>query len=206
MTKNEIFDNYDNDEVAKLTKWNSLSSTESNVATHKLVKRSKRHYCFEGQSHLQKIAYLLIVLAIGMGVIWPLYQYFINDWPIRLLFTYFPALLCLIPAKILFKMFSNPVHFDINNGCYWVGSYPRQKYKTKLALCQLKDIHAIQFFSTQKISMSQNINSANLYNNYEVNLVLKNGMRANVLAHGGKQLLSEAVELSKFLNVRLWTN
>ena len=57
----------------------------------------------------------------------------------------------------------------------------------------------------ERVSSSSSSGGSSRYYSYELNLVLKDGTRLNVVDHGGKSLLNANAEtLAQFLNVPVW--
>jgi hypothetical protein len=70
--------------------------------------------------------------------------------------------------------------------------------------CRLSDIHAIQLLQ-EYVSTSSSSGSSSRYYSYELNLVLKDGNRLNVVDHGKLSLIrTDAEQLGQFLNVPVW--
>lgn len=68
----------------------------------------------------------------------------------------------------------------------------------------LKDIHAIQLIAEHVSSSSSDGRSSN-YMSYEMNLVLKDGERVNIMDHGkGKDVDESAQRLGEFLAIPIW--
>ena len=87
-------------------------------------------------------------------------------------------------------------------GAYWKGrKSPREVFnKSELKnFAELDDVHAIQLISE---FVRGNKTS---YHSYELNLVLQDGKRLNVIDHGNKNVIKENAEtLSKFLDKPIW--
>ena len=99
---------------------------------------------------------------------------------------------------------TRPVVFDKISGYFWKGhKRPNRyiEYKRPELFTSLKDIHALQIISEYVRSDKSS------YYSYELNLVLENGNRINVVDHGRLNSLREDVEkLSEFLNKPIWDN
>ena len=104
---------------------------------------------------------------------------------------------------------SEPMVFDKINGVFLKGRGEIQSFEENQAESKhikLKDIYAIQLISEYVLEPS-GFNDADddTYHSYEINLVLKNSRRINVIDHGdGFQVLADAKELSNFLGVPIW--
>ncbi|NOX46536.1 MAG: hypothetical protein GXO89_06110, partial [Chlorobi bacterium] len=97
---------------------------------------------------------------------------------------------------------TKPIVFDKRNKSFWKGRkspnmvYDKEELK---AFIKLEDIHAIQLIS-EYISGKKSS-----YYSYELNLVLKDARRSNVIDHGNDSAIrSNANILSRFLDVPVW--
>ncbi|MFP4846851.1 hypothetical protein [Winogradskyella sp. PE311] len=98
-------------------------------------------------------------------------------------------------AYIGFRLFK-PRIFNKNLGYY----YKAYKVKLNTKNCiALKSIVALQI-------IGESISSKNgSYGSFELNLVLKDGLRTNVIDHGSlKSIISDAYVISEFLNIPIW--
>ncbi|MDX1642367.1 MAG: hypothetical protein R3220_11755, partial [Balneolaceae bacterium] len=101
------------------------------------------------------------------------------------------------------KMFtySEPLKFDKVAGYFWRGkkedpAEAEEKYP-------LKKIHAIQLIE-ERLRSSGNSGSST-YFSFELNLVLENSKRVNVVDHGTlSRIRKDAVKLGEFLDVPVW--
>lgn len=103
-------------------------------------------------------------------------------------------------AGLAMLMMSKPFTFDKLRGVFYrgkqYGSNPTGKKKTQGLI---SEIHAIQLISERVHS------SKNNYTSYELNLVLKDGSRVNVMDHGkGKEVENDAKRIARFLDVPIW--
>jgi hypothetical protein len=96
---------------------------------------------------------------------------------------------------------TKPIAFDIQLGYFWKGRNPPPYnfgVEPKEAL-PLPRIHALQIVSERCSS------SKSSFMSYELNLVLQDGSRRNVVDHGNLDgLRTDARELAIFLAVPLW--
>lgn len=104
---------------------------------------------------------------------------------------------------------SAPMVFDKIKGVFFKGRSEIRGFETnqiESSYIKLKEIYAIQLLSEYVLGSSGfNYSDEGPYNSYELNLVLKNGRRINVIEHGdGFQVLADAKKLSLFLGVPVW--
>lgn len=94
-----------------------------------------------------------------------------------------------------------PRCFDKNYGYYWKGRDEPNVMRTDQAdkFVKLSDIHALQIVSEW---VRGNKTS---YTSYELNLVLKDGKRINVVDHGNLKALREDARITAdFLGIQVW--
>jgi hypothetical protein len=108
-----------------------------------------------------------------------------------------------IIAGILWYLITSPIVFDKSKGYFWKGrNVPTEKNikRTLKEYTHLEDIHALQL-----ISETCWRNEDRSYRSHELNLVLKDGRRINVVDHGVEGNIREcARRLSQFLEVPVW--
>ncbi len=115
--------------------------------------------------------------------------------------------LCLV--VVIFKMISElytPLLFDKNRGFYWRGYCKKDRTPQESGLttfCSLDEIYAIQIIS-ENCSVHQKY-SPSSFKSYELNLVLKDSSRRNVIDHGKYvRMIKTANQISLFLNIPIW--
>lgn len=114
-----------------------------------------------------------------------------------------PLLLLVIAIAVYFLVkLSTPMVFDKSNGWFWRGyglGEDINKIRQHRNSLQLHEIYALQVMS-EKVRIKKSS-----YISHELNLVLKDGSRRNILDHSDKPtLLSDAQLLADFLNVDIW--
>ena len=93
----------------------------------------------------------------------------------------------------IYKRFNKPIVFDRGEGLFWKGK--------KTDSINLENIHAIQLIRECVAGDSE---SPSFYS-YELNLVLDDGERRNVIDQGGQgRVVKYAEQLGQFLDVRVW--
>ncbi len=91
---------------------------------------------------------------------------------------------------------SQPLYFDRNSGVFKNGR--KQTIK-------LDDIYALQLLSRVVEVKMPPKGQLQKINTYELNVVLNDGKRVNVLAHGGfKEIRDDSNKISTFINKPLW--
>jgi hypothetical protein len=102
----------------------------------------------------------------------------------------------------MYYSFSKPVIFDKTKGMYWKGWKAPKRYLAegdKESSSRIGDIYALQIIP--ELVRSDNKS----YVSYELNLVLRDGSRMNVVDHGDLVKLREDAKLvSEFLGIAIW--
>jgi hypothetical protein len=192
------------DPVAMRTEWKPLKRGGANFKTHKLVEVNFHRFEFKATvfTKIFCIIFLLAGLAVffffGVNTI-DMHNFSMNIE--SLLPLVFGLIFALIGALLLY-FGTKPIVFDKTFGYYWKSrKEPAQTYdqSVKKTSAPLSNVHALQIISEYVSS------SKSSYYSYELNLVLKDGSRLNVIDHGRlESIRSDAQKLSGFLGVPLW--
>ncbi len=97
---------------------------------------------------------------------------------------------------------TQPIVFDKQSGYFWKGrKNPGEVYRPEAIKCwaELENIHALQLISEHCRSDKSS------YYSYELNLVMKDSSRINVVDHGKHdKIRADAAALSEFLEKPVW--
>jgi hypothetical protein len=171
----------------------------------KLVKVSSSRWEFRASARakLSALVFVLIGLAVLIGV--PVYKHLSGSLSLNKN-TVMPLLIGLVfslAGGFLLYAGTTPVVFDKRKGYFWKGRKAPDEVldrKTLKHYAMLADIHALQLLS--ELCSGPKTGS---YYRYELNLVLKDGKRINVVVRGDKnKLRDEASALSTFLGKPVW--
>ncbi len=190
------------DEIALKTEWKPVNNRESEYCPKIIEQISPRRMEFRARVIASRFPLLLMVIGTAAGLVMTLYGIQGNNdlkyWGIPFGSAFFLSGLSLLPVWAI------PCVFDLNLGYYW-------KSRNKVApidmrdirdRCRLKDIHAIQLL---KVYYRNSLRYGNGHCVYELNLVLSDGRRLNVVDHHNQALLSgDAQKLARFLNISFW--
>jgi hypothetical protein len=192
------------DDVAMNTEWSPLKGGGSNFQTHKLVEINYNRFEFKSTLGAKLFSLIFFSVGVGMPIIFAremIYEFadiYQSDFIFILLF----GLIFSAVGGWLFYSFAMPVIFDKTMGLYWKGWKPPKRYLAKLEegiSSKIGDIHALQIIP--ELVRSDNKS----YVSYELNLVLKDGSRMNVVDHGNPlKLREDANLLAEFLDVPVW--
>jgi hypothetical protein len=192
------------DPVAMQTMWTPAKPGGSNFKTHKLAVVD--HHRLEFNATMGAKLFCSIFFLAGLGVlVLELTVGFSDpaqDGVMAGLFVYLFGLLFMGVGAGVYYYMCIPRVFDKWAGLYWKGyKEPRNTFGTTMPKdsARLGDIHAIQLLSEYIRSDKSS------YYSYELNIVLRNGERLNVVDHGSKaRVLEDSRKLSEFLGKPVW--
>jgi hypothetical protein len=186
------------DSLAKRVEWTPLALGGSSFTTHRLKKLSDDRVEFRRAFALILVA--LVVMLPGLGV-FTLGVLTLVGIPYVNASSHWPPILAgaIFTATGLFVLRSaRTVVFDRQCGWFYTGKKPTGPEAPGAGL--LSTIHALQILSK---SCTQSKGSS--FRSYELNLVLKDGTRINVIDHGSiSKLIEDADQLGQFLGVPVW--
>ena len=193
-----------NDPVAMQTSWTPAKSGGANFQTHKLVKVNT--YRLEFRASIGAKLFYLIFLLVGIGVLIGVSFVKLSSGGLSFnIDTIMPLAMGLIFTVIGGAMVyfgTRPIVFDKTKGAFWKGRQSPAALSMKQDrkhFAELERIHALQLIAEY---VRGNKTS---YYSYELNLVLGNGDRVNVIDHSNESKLREdARTLSAFLEKPVW--
>ena len=177
------------DPIALETEWEGVNEGGLNIASHKLVEVS--HYRVEFRSTVKVRVVYGVFIAIGLYICISSNSVFSG------------SVLCgavFIGVGVLLLFFGSvPFAFDKQLGYFWKGRKDpdeEEKKGSNKTLGRLLDAHAIQLLHKS----IRNSGRSSRTDSNELNIVMKDGSRINVLDHGDRpKLLEDAEKLSEFL-------
>ncbi|MFB3919364.1 MAG: hypothetical protein ACE14U_04770 [Candidatus Velamenicoccus archaeovorus] len=190
------------DPLAQATQWTPAVRGGANFCTHRLKKID--HTRLEFRPTFGMVVFCLFFILFGLAfAVLPLgsiyKQYGGFHWsmlPAPLFGLFFSFL-----GIAIFRMSQCPVVFDMKRGGFckgWAGSGPAGRRKGE-TFVDMSRIHALQVLSEYCHG------SKSSYHSYELNLVLEDASRVNVVDHGDLRALREdAGVLGQFLGVPVW--
>lgn len=186
------------DPVAMRTAWTPLCPGGSNFKTAVLHKINEQRMEFRASVGMKLMAGIFVIVGLGIGVDFALKK------PVRTREN-LPVVIGIVFAAVgagLLRSATTPTVFDLR-----LGYFCRSRKKPELMMdpsklkryAELKRVHALQVLSEHVRGKKSS------YHSHELNLVLDDGTRVNVVDHGNRSaLLADAETLSKFLNKPLW--
>ncbi|TVR29712.1 MAG: hypothetical protein EA390_09270 [Balneolaceae bacterium] len=193
-----------NDPLALQTTWTPAKSGGSNFHTHRLVEVDNHRLEFRATWGAKLFAAVFIAVGVGVVLIEVLFGFVDSNTgeAANPLFIYLFGLLFATAGGCMYYFMSTPRVFDKWAGLYWKGhKQPKgiHDISTKKNSSRISDIHAIQLLSEYVRGDKSS------YHSYEINLVLKNGERINVVDHGKlTEVRNDARKLSEFLGKPIW--
>lgn len=183
--------------------WTPLEEGGSNFKTHHLVQVSSSRLEVRPSIQMLLVCALFMVLGGGVGGVFVVIGIRDGD----LMQAVIPGLMGLVfvlAGTLLLKSASKRRVFDLSLGGYWRGSAKLSDPRALTAQTdwvRLQDIKAIQLLREGVTSTSDNGRRSS-YWSYEMNLVLNDGRRINVMDHGKQASIRQDAEvIGRFLGV-----
>jgi hypothetical protein len=188
------------DEIAMKTSWSPVKGGGANFQTHHLVEIDPHRTEFRASRGMVLFGGLFMVIGLGALTIMVLAN---QEAPA--LTMIFPVLIGLVFAGIgggILYFGLAPIVFDKRRGEYWKGRVAPYEASNRDGIkhyAKLEGVRALQIISER----CQSKNSS--YYSYELNLVLEDGSRKNVIDHGNlERLRADAEKLAAFLGKPVW--
>lgn len=192
------------DPIAMKTQWTPAKGGGSNFCTHRLVRISPDRIEFR-VSIGAKIFYMIFLLA-GLGIMIGFSYHNFSEGTFKFsVDIIMPMSIGLIFAAVggcLLYFGTVPVVFDKRERQFWKGRRsPREVFDPKSLkyFAEIDQIHALQLISEYCRGDKSS------YYSYELNLVLEDGKRINVVDHGNvNKIHDQAATLAEFLRKPVW--
>lgn len=188
---------YYNGPIGEKLSWRPVKVGGANFKTKRLVSENVNRIVFKPTIQMYLFSSIFIIVGLIVSAMWSSQQ---------LSLAIFGLIFVAIGFGILYFA-SIPVIFDKSLGYFWQGRKEPSVYTqgNNKSLTKLDEIQALQILS-ERVSGSRNSQGySKSYNSYELNLVLKDGSRKNVIDHGNYQsLVDDANVVANFLNVPVW--
>jgi hypothetical protein len=188
------------DQVATRTGWNPAKGGGASFCTHRLVRKGPNRLEFQTSAGARLFYLLFIVVGLGMMIGFSIGGISGNSSEV-----FIPLLAGFVfttVGGVMLYLATTPVIFDKQRGSFWKSRQdPAQitGINSSKNFARLKDIHALQLVSEYCRG------NKNSFYSYELNLVLTNTRRINVVDHGSVERLQEdARTLAAFLDNPVW--
>lgn len=193
-----------NDPLALVTEWTPLKGGGSNFQSENLHQVSPSRWEFRPSLGMKLFSGLFAVVGVGICIVavnkhWPEAG---ASWDRDFLFLGGFGLVFALVGSWMGYATSIPAVFDKDHG-YFVKSRKKPEHLVNPATLkhytELKRIHALQLLAERCKGDKSS------YFSYELNLVLDDGSRLNVIDHGKlESVRHDAQELAKFLGKPVW--
>lgn len=192
------------DPLARRTEWTPLAEGGASFGTHTLVQVGSSRLEFRASPGSVIFDLVFVVMGLGATIVC-LLAILAPGRPAPSPGAYLGLLVGLFfvvsGAGMLYSG-TTPIIFDRQKGCFWRGrkapdEMPGQD--TRKDCTELNSIHALQLVSEYCRGNKSSFHS------YELNLILADGRRINVVDHGNQEgIRADAATLAAFLKVPLW--
>ena len=197
-----------NDPIAWKTNFDSLVGWWSNIQTHTLQYDAFWNIVFK-QHVLLWFIFLSVFLWVGWSILLPhLWDIIIHAEDIHIIDIYSMGawiLFIIIWIIVFYLSTQNSKIFDFQNGYFYPLRYKKKFWENihnnriKGKIAKISDIYALQIIKKRVRS------NRDIYDSYELNIVLKNTDRINVINHGVSYIIREdAQEIVDKLRVPVW--
>lgn len=190
-----------NDHVAIKTQWTPLVGGGATFRSHTVV-RGRDTLCFEPtlSSYLCVAAFFVPgIVMIGLGTHHIMAQS--QDFEDSLGLLAF-GLIFTVASVFISTFVCHRASFDRKKGLFHRGlvfNKTANNLRKSKNCCALREVHALQIIEEHVTSDDSS------YLSYELNLVLRNGQRINVIDHSNLSMLrKDAAKVSQFLECPLW--
>ncbi len=187
------------DEVALVTEWTPAKGGGASFQTHRLVEIDLHRTEFRATPGMILFAGVFLVIGLGASSIVMIANR--GDLGASIIASLVGLLFAAIGGGMLYWG-AAPIVFDKRRGEYWKGRtapYEASNRERLKHYAELDGIRALQIVKERCTSKNSS------YYSYELNLVLEDGKRLNVVDHGNLEKLREdARRLSAFLGRPVW--
>jgi hypothetical protein len=192
------------DPVALQTDWFPAKGGGTNFRTHKLVRANPNRMAF--RVVIGAMAFYSVFLAMGVGILVGFFSTTIPSGKAGLnaetVLSVVFGLVFACAGGAMWYFGTVPIVFDKQKGYFWKGRTAPDEVFDKSQLkhfATFEDIHALQLVSEYCRGDKSS------YYSYELNLVLADGKRINVVDHGNREKLREDADaLAEFLDRPVW--
>jgi hypothetical protein len=195
-----------NNPIADKTDWSPLKPGGTNFRTHKFSKEQGAAYFKATKGSLVFSGFFMILGLIVPLVIFT--QFFMSNNSFMIAFSLIPVVF-FIAGFFILRHSTKPIVFNKNTGYFWKGRLKENENPAQKPLkvyCKLIDIVALQIISERvRSSSSSSSGGSSSFRSYEINLILQDASRLNVIDHGNRsKLMEDAEQLASYLGVPIW--
>jgi hypothetical protein len=190
------------DPVAMKTEWTTAGAAGTNLRTRRLVEAGPDRLEFRVSAGVILFVVFLLLQSLIPIALFGAFVYHAGLFTIEAAALCFGCLFYLVPSGLLLYYNTVPIVFDRLRGYFWKGRRAPDEGYDDIGVrkaARLTDVHALQIIAILQRS------GRGSYYMYELNLVLKDGSRLNVVGHRDQPgIRKEASTLSRFLGKPVW--
>lgn len=190
------------DPLALRVDWKPLKHGGTNFRTHKTLRPHAGRFEFKATLPLRLFGLIFLAAGLTIMVVGPLVKAQAASGMRDLLILLLVGGVFAGVGGIILYAATTPVVFDKQRGWFWRGRTPphaMHRPAQNKNCCRLDDIHALQLIEEHCRG------NKNSFYSYELNLVLRDERRINVVDHGDcRALRGDARDLAAFLEIPVW--
>jgi len=192
------------DPLATQIEWSPIKKGGANFGTHKLIETDTNRLEFKASLGAKIFYSIFTIMGMFFAIIFPILM--LNTEGESMGFgIIMPVLMGLVFTFVGIYLFYHgiqPIVFDKYKGIFYKGWKTQESINYNISsenFVRLDNIHAIQLISEYCRGNKSS------YYSHELNLVLKDGKRINVIDHGNlNKIREDAKKLSEFLCTPVW--
>ena len=166
--------------------WKPIVKGGSNFRTHKLKQVS--HHSYKIVPTLGYYLCILLFILLSGGMLYRAYMEYLDSTSTFWLYGILGAIFQVPVLQLIYNALS-PFTIDLDEGVFYNGrEWDPIHEKMKEAEGSVQEIYGIQL-------VTELVTRKSRYESYELNLVLQDGRRINVMDHGNQEKLYEDAEL-----------
>ncbi len=191
------------DPIAQQTGWAAASEAGAKIGSHQLKRTSSTLYQFKCSTGA--ILGFVSFFFLGFASLITAASGVLTDDIYGTVILSLVGMLFSIGSVTLFYFLAQPINFDCKRQAFWRGRKDPSQVLNKSELedyTAFSDIHAIQLLSEYIIGDRKHAS----YYNYEINLVLTDAARMNVIDQSDRELvIKNANIIAEFIGKPLWS-
>ncbi|MCF6269552.1 MAG: hypothetical protein L3J41_07570 [Melioribacteraceae bacterium] len=193
-------DSKTNNKFAESVSWEPLRKGGASFKTHNLTQINSNRIEFQTSLGAKIVYFIFTLFGVAMSIAF--YYFKIVDIEIS---SFFPMLIgaaFAVGGGMLYYFGTVPIVFDKGNGFFWRG---RKNPENTIGGSNLKNSTKLTNICAIQIISEYVKNSNNAFDSFELNLILTDSQRLNVIDHSNlKQIRLDAKVLSEFLDIPVW--
>jgi len=197
------------DKVINLTSWKALKSGGKKFKSHNLIKVNDHQIIFKISKRTIALYTFMFLLGLLTVIIFLFGNVLGMDGSGNPLYGIAIGFVFMLVGSFLLITQSAQINLDNKLPAFWMGKLDANAIINKNSLeayASLKELHALQVIKEFLPDNSSNEGWRRKgLTSYEINLVMNDGSRINILDHGNKKEIDrQAQEIATFFNVPLW--